>query len=178
MILLAISTGVALSMDCLAVSSCYGLSSPKNRRLMLELGLYFGLFQMVMILIGNLMGGIIVNLIYGYTKVFAASLLVAISVKMIIEGIRGEEVCFETDRIRIIYLAFATSIDALLVGLAFTVFNEAILLTSIIVGGVCFIMTVGGFVLGELLHRFIGRFAQFFGAAILILIAIKALLKE
>lgn len=175
MILLSITTGIALSMDCLAISSCYGLAVPNNRRLMLELGFWFGLFQMGMILSGNLLGGLIVNLIYRYAKIFSAFLLILISIKMIIEGIRGEDVCYESDRMRIIYLAFATSIDALMVGLAFSIFNDNIILTSVIVGVVCFTITVLGFILGGLLHRFIGRFAQFFGAAILIIIAIKAL---
>ncbi|MCX7958037.1 MAG: manganese efflux pump MntP family protein [Deltaproteobacteria bacterium] len=177
-LLLSFSAGVALSMDCLAVASCYGIQAPKNRRLMLELGMWFGLFQFAMILTGSLLGSTVVKLIYQYAKILSSLLLGAIAVKMFIEGIKGEENCFETDRRRIIYLAFATSVDALLLGFAYSMLRENIFLTAVIVGVVCFIFTVGGFIVGSILHRFVDRFAQFLGAAILLLIAVKAFFTE
>ncbi len=176
--ILSLSAGIALSMDCLAVASCYGVQVPKNRRLMFELGLWFALFQFGMILLGSLMGSLIVSLIYQYAKILSAVLLAGIAVKMFIEGIRGEESCYETDRMRILYLAFATSVDALLVGLAYSMLKENILFTAAIVGIVCFLITIAGFIIGSILHRFVDRFAQFFGAAILLIIAVKALFVE
>lgn len=177
-ILLSLSAGIALSMDCLAVASCYGMQSPRERRLMFELGMWFGLFQMIMILVGSLMGNLIINIVYQYAKILSAGLLVAIATKMFIEGVKGEDVCYDTKRRRIIYLAFATSIDSLLLGLAYSILRENILITSIIVGVVCFIITIVGFIIGGILNRFVDRAAQFIGAGILILIAIKALISE
>lgn len=174
-IFVSLFTGIALSMDCLAVSSCYGIQMPNNRRLMIELGLWFGLFQMIMIFIGSFLGELIVSIIYQYAKIISALLLSGIAIKMFIEGIRDEEHCYENDRMRIIYLAFATSVDALLVGLAYSMLKDNIIFTAIIVGIVCFIFTISGFLIGKLLHRFVGRFAEFIGSAILMGIAIKAL---
>ena len=177
-LLLSATLGIGLSMDCLAVSSCYGLQAPNNKRLMIELGAYFGIFQMGMILGGSLLGGVVATMIYNYAKWISSVILFGISIKMFIEGIKGEEVCYETDRLRIIYLAFATSIDSLLAGFAFSIIRESIIFTSLIVGIVCFIITIAGFLAGGLLHRLIGRLSQFAGALILLFIAIKSLLSS
>ncbi len=172
-IVFTITIGIALSMDCLAVASCYGMQAPKDKRLMFELGIWFGTFQIIMILLGNLIGGVIVTLIYRYAKIIAILLLLLISAKMIIEGIRGEKSHFETNRLRIIYLSFATSIDALLVGLAYSMIRENILPAAVIVGIVCFFITIAGFIIGGFINRYVDRWAQFLGALVLIIIAIK-----
>lgn len=172
-----ITIGIALSMDCLAVASSYGMQAPKDKRLMFELGIWFGAFQMIMILLGNLIGGVIVALIYRYAKIIAILLLLSIAVRMIIEGFRGEESHFERNRLRIIYLSFATSIDALLVGLAYSMIRENILPVAAIVGIVCFFITIAGFIIGGIIHRYVDRWAQFLGALVLILIAIKTYLE-
>lgn len=175
---LSLSAGIALSMDCLAVASCYGVQVPKNRRLMLQLGFWFGLFQFGMILLGSLMGSLIVSFIYRYAKILSAVLLVGIAIKMFIEGVKGEESCYEPGRMMIVYLAFATSVDALLVGLAYSILRENIFVTSIVVGITCFLITVGGFMIGSLFHKFVGRFAQFLGSLILFLVALKTMFVE
>ncbi|MCX7944882.1 MAG: manganese efflux pump MntP family protein [Deltaproteobacteria bacterium] len=174
-ILFSFFAGVALSMDCLAVASCYGIQSPKNRRLMLELGLWFGFFQFVMIIIGNMVGSLIITIIYKYAKILSVLILAGIAIKMFIEGIKGEEKCLEADKMRILYLAFATSVDSLLVGLAYSMLRQNLLLTAVIVGITCFVLTLIGFNIGSILHRFVGRVAQFLGSMILFLIAIKSL---
>ncbi len=174
-IIVSVSIGIALSMDCLAVASCYGINFRSNNRLMIELGIYFGIFQASMIISGGLLGSFLIKLIYQYAKWVSAILLIGIAVKMFIEGLKGEKSCYEENRLTILYLAFATSVDALLVGLAFSVIKDSLYVTALIVGLVCFIITIAGFIAGKLLKRFIGSYAEFFGAVILFIIALKAI---
>jgi len=177
-IILSATLGLGLSMDCLAVASCYGLQAPKNKKLMIELGVYFGVFQMVMLLGGSLLGEVLARIVYHYARWISSLILLGISVKMFIEGIRGEEACYENDRLRILYLSFATSVDALLAGFAFSMIRGGIIYTSIIVGLMSFLITIAGFLTGRVLYSIIGRASQFAGASILLFIAIKSIFSD
>jgi putative Mn2+ efflux pump MntP len=174
--------GIGLSMDCFAVSLAIGTTT--KTRLVYAAAIIaacFGIFQMGMTLAGWLAGSTLVGLISAYDHWIAFLLLAIIGVKMIAEGIRGEEDKPHFEAIRfvpVIILSVATSIDALAVGVSFGVLQSAVLIPAIIIGAVAFIVSFAGVMLGERLEDLLGNKTEIAGGVILILIGTRILFQH
>ena len=89
---------VGVSMDAFAVSVCKGLSCPcKTRKTALLCGIWFSLFQMIMPLIGYLIGSVFAGMIERFDHWIAFVLLLFIGGKMIIESLSKEKLPLEAD---------------------------------------------------------------------------------
>lgn len=112
---------VGLSMDAFAVAICKGLSVGRVRGShAVTAGIYFGGFQMLMPLLGYLLGVRFQEIIAGVDHWIAFLLLGLIGANMIRESRGGEEHVDSSFRPRsMLPLAVATSIDALAVGVSF-----------------------------------------------------------
>lgn len=170
--------GVALAMDAFAVSITKGLSLSKmNWKKALITGLYFGFFQAIMPLIGYLLGSQFDHLIKDIDHWIAFVLLVILGIKMMI-GSKEEEIdnsfSFKTMSI----LAIATSIDALAVGITFSVLHTSIWLAISIIGSITFVLCMLGVKIGNVFGGRYKNIAEKIGGIILIIIGIKILLEH
>ena len=116
-------------MDCFAVSLAIGTTT-KTRLIYAAaiIALCFGAFQAGMTVIGWLAGVSLIGLISAYDHWIAFVLLAIVGGKMIREGVRGEEGETPLEGIRfvpVVILSFATSIDALAVGISFGVLPDS-----------------------------------------------------
>jgi putative Mn2+ efflux pump MntP len=144
----------------------------------MRLAFAFGLFQLVMPVIGWLAGLTVVNIISDYDHWVAFLLLAYIGVKMIRDSFREEKDEEKTDKttgMSLLFLSIATSIDALAVGFSFSLLKTPIIIPAIIIGVVCFVMTVIGMFFGKGLAKLFGRKVEIFGGVVLIAIGIKIL---
>jgi len=109
----------------------------------------------------------------------AALLLGYLGVRMIMEAMKekAEEKEGFTPK-NILALSVATSIDALCVGLSFAFLKTPILLPSIIIGGVTFIVCLGGFCLARCAKGFPVKKAEIAGGVVLIGIGLKILIEH
>lgn len=177
-------TGVALAMDAFAVSICKGIKMPKLRKShIVIIAVFFGGFQMLMPLIGWLLGSQFVQYISKFDHWIAFALLAFIGVKMAIESFKhDEEDCCKCDSKldlkELVVLAIATSIDALAVGITFALYPDINILPSIsIIGIVTFVICAGGVVIG---HKFGAKFkskAELLGGIVLVIIGLKLLIE-
>ncbi|MBR2346249.1 MAG: manganese efflux pump [Clostridia bacterium] len=177
-------TGVALAMDAFAVSICKGIKMPKLRKShIVIIAVFFGGFQMLMPLIGWLLGSQFVQYISKFDHWIAFALLAFIGVKMAIESFKHEEEdCCKCDSKldlkELVVLAIATSIDALAVGITFALYPDINILPSIsIIGIVTFVICAGGVVIG---HKFGAKFkskAELLGGIVLVIIGLKLLIE-
>lgn len=115
---------VGLSMDAFAVSVCKGLAMKKCTWTKAGIvGLYFGIFQAGMPLLGYALGVQFSHVITSIDHWIAFVLLGIIGLNMIKESREdGEECEMEEDSLKVkemLVLAVATSIDALAVGITF-----------------------------------------------------------
>jgi len=172
--------GFGLSADCFAVALSVGASgkifSLKN---MLRVALAFGIFQMVMPLLGWLAGQTVVSFISQYDHWLAFVLLAFIGGKMILEFIRDGSEVESVDVSKwatLITLAIATSIDALAVGLSFALLKINIAIAAGIIGLVAFSVSAFSFWLGRKVSALVGRWALLAGGIILIGIGLRILL--
>lgn len=172
---------VGLAMDALAVSVCKGLSlrDPSVRHIII-IGLWFGIFQALMPVIGFFLGSAMYDLISDYDHWIAFILLAIIGLNMVREGLSGEEESIDADvGVRaMLPLAIATSIDALAVGITFAMTEGSIVVPALIIGVVTFAISAAGVKAGSYVGQRFGSIAEVFGGIILVLIGLKILLEH
>lgn len=178
--------GLGLAMDAFAVSVSKGLSMTKvKKKTAFLIALFFGGFQALMPFIGFLLGIGFQQYIESVDHWIAFALLTFIGGKMIYESFHSNnEVDNGTDKPpkikELIILAFATSIDALAVGVtfAFLGYNISKATCSVsIIGVVTFIISLIGVYIGNFFGAKYKNKAEFVGGLILVLIGLKILLE-
>jgi putative Mn2+ efflux pump MntP len=194
--------GLSLSMDAFAVSVCSGISIPGLKvSHAVQASLFFGVFQFIMPVAGWFAGRTFISYIQTFDHWIAFGLLAFIGGKMILEALReglhakgdkthtggctdgGEKVnAGNYADIRnlktLLSLALATSIDALAVGLSFSILNSGIWGPAALIGGITFVVCLAGFEFGRRIGFVFGRGAQILGGIILIGIGIKILIEH
>ena len=173
---------VGLSMDAFAVAVCKGLALRRvTFRHEITVGLWFGVFQALMPLIGFLIGEQFREKIMAYDHWIAFGLLALIGGNMIREAV------FEKDEATadaalspraMLPLAIATSIDALAVGVTFAFLNVHIAPAAALIGVVTCLLSMGGVKLGSLFGAKMEKRAQVVGGVILILLGLRILLEH
>ena len=172
---------VGLAMDAFAVSLCKGLAlrepSPKQ---MIIIGLWFGAFQGIMPIIGFLLGTGMYDLIRDFDHWIAFGLLLLIGANMIRESLSNEEEELDTDLgfRTMFFLAVATSIDALAVGITLAMDSSDIVSSSIIIGVVTMAISVMGVRIGAIFGDRLGKRAELLGGIILICIGLKIVVEH
>ncbi len=172
---------VGLSMDAFAVSICKGLSVRELRpRHAVTCGVYFGGFQILMPLIGWLLGVRFQSLITSIDHWIAFVLLGLIGVNMIRES-RGhdeENVSDSFTFAAMLPLAVATSIDALAVGVTFAFLQVNIVPAVCFIGATTFTLSCIGVKIGHVFGLKYKSRAELFGGCVLVLMGIKILLEH
>lgn len=167
--------GVGLSMDALAVSvalGAMGTEHPAWKRILMP-ALFFGGFQALMPLLGWFGGSLLGSIVQHCGRWVAAGLLWLIGGKMIRE--RNEEngkISFGLKELLV--LAFATSIDALLVGVGFACMGETSVLREVLlIGCTTAVISAVGSLLGKTSGKLLGSYCNLIGGLVLILIGVK-----
>ena len=190
---------IGLSMDAIAVAVCIGLTITAGKlRKAVVVGLYFGLFQGLMPLIGYLAASRFAGRIADYSHWVAFGLLGFLGIKMIIGSFKSEK-C--SDRIctgvpcqdrpcpahvseaklsprTMLPLAVATSIDALAVGVSLAFLYVSILPAISFIGVVTFVVSVAGVRIGNIVGSKFRSWATFAGGAILVLLGLWTLVER
>ncbi len=172
---------LGLSMDAFAVSICKGLSVRVCKiRHMLICGVYFGVFQGLMPLIGYLLGSRFEHLVTAVAPYFAFALLAFIGINMIREARSGDEESCDDDFSprAMVPLAIATSIDALAVGISFAFLGVDIVPAVSFIGVTTFVCCVAGVKVGSLFGSKYQAKAEFFGGLVLIVMGLKILVEH
>ena len=172
---------LGLSMDAFAVSICKGLSVRRcTARHMLICGLYFGVFQAAMPLIGYILGAQFESLVTAIAPYIAFALLAFIGANMIREARSREEESIDDDfsMKAMIPLAIATSIDALAVGVSFAFLQVDIVPAVLFIGLTTFVCCIAGVKVGSLFGSKYKQRAELFGGLVLILMGLKILLEH
>jgi manganese efflux pump family protein len=171
---------VGLGVDAFSVAIGIGATNDKKSWVpVLRLAVAFGLFQFVMPIIGWLAGQTVVEIIASFDHWIAFALLALVGGKMIWEGFEKESDEKKADQTRgwpLLLLSIATSIDALAVGFSFSILKNPILFPAVIIGIVCFIMTIIGMIFGKVLAKIFGKKVEIFGGLVLIAIGVKILI--
>jgi putative Mn2+ efflux pump MntP len=171
---------LGLAMDAFSVSVVQGMESRENRISNgLKMAGSFGIFQSLMPIIGWVAGLQLIDLISGFDHWIAFILLAFVGGKMIYEAIFvREKGSSGISASVLLVLSIATSIDALAVGLSFSLLSLSIATPVIVIGVVAFILSFLGFYFGSNIGQVFDNKIQVLGGLILIGIGIKILLEH
>ena len=120
--------GVGLSMDCFAISVTNGMCKVKRRLLTaLVCGLCYGLFQGALTCIGYSAGSVFAEKISSFGSYVAFVLLALSGIKMFFDSDQSAQ---ELSAAAVFFSAFATSLDALSVGVSLSALGTDIVMVG------------------------------------------------
>jgi putative Mn2+ efflux pump MntP len=178
-----VAIAVGLALDAFAVSiGAAAAGHVRSSRAAFRLWFHFGLFQMMMPVIGWFAGGTIAPHVATWDHWIAFALLCWVGAKLIHESLSRKD----TDRPRtdptrgrtMVALSVATSIDALAVGFGFACLGQPIWPAAAIIGVVAAIFAYVGCRLGDHAGRAWGRRVGVVGGVVLILVGLRILLQH
>ena len=169
---------VALAMDAFAVSICKGLSLKKIEiNHMLLAGIWFGGFQALMPVLGYFCGSKFADKVDKFDHWIAFLILALIGASMIKESRDDEEEANSNMDVKtMFFLAVATSIDALTVGITFAFLDVNIVLAVVMIGVITFVISSAGVKIGSIFGDKYKSKAEIVGGVVLIMIGVKTLL--
>ena len=171
---------IALAMDSVAVSIASG-SKYKNIDFLttIKIALYFGVFQGLMPLIGYFTGSFFSSFVDSFDHFLAFGILVFLGYKMIREAM-DNEFEDELDNLKektLLFLAIATSIDALAIGITFSFQEIDIYYAVFLITIITFVLCIIAVYIGKYLGGFLEDKAEYLGGIILIILGFKVLLE-
>ncbi|MBS2843369.1 manganese efflux pump MntP [Klebsiella pneumoniae] len=163
-----------MSMDAFAASIGKGatLHKPKFSEAV-RTGLIFGAIETLTPLVGWGLGMLATQFILEWNHWIAFILLVFLGGRMIVEGFRGDsdEACEAPHRHGfwlLVTTAFATSLDAMAVGVGLAFLQVSIVTTALAIGCATFIMSTLGMMVGRFIGPLLGKRAEILGGIVLI----------
>lgn len=172
---------LSLAADAFAISLCKGINTKNfSFKKCIKVGIYFGVFQAVMPVLGFILGTSVRSLLYVVGHYVVFFFLIVIGVSMIYDAFCGEErkILDDYSFITLLLSAIATSIDAFSVGITFVFLKVNLFVAVLTIGLVAFILSCIGVYIGNRFGRDDSRKSKLVGGAILIIMAIELLLEH
>ncbi len=164
-------------MDAFAVAAAVSAVLPElTKRHSFRLIWHFGLFQALMTVFGWLGGESFASYTGGLNVWIASGLLALLGLNMLRQSLHQEERAEGFDPTRgwsLMALSVATSIDALAVGITFSLINVDIVSPALIIGFTALIMTYIGTRIGVKAGNYLGKWGERVGGVILIILGLR-----
>jgi putative Mn2+ efflux pump MntP len=172
--------GIGLAMDAAAVSMAGGTGRKGNDGLLkaaILAAVLFGAFQAIMLFIGGVGGEALKEFVSGIDHWIAFGILAIVGGKMILESLQpaGKRKIDLLDGQLLVFLALATSIDALAVGIGMAFVDHSLLQTALVVGTMTAAISCASVFIGNRYGHLFENKAEIAGGLVLILIGIKIL---
>lgn len=169
--------GITLALDCLAICVCVSSLQKIKKTELINIPMHFAIFQAGMLILGYYLGKFFENYIKAFAPWIAFILLSGIGIKIIYDSLKKEkeEVTLNSEKTLII-LSIATSIDALVVGITFSLIDVSLITSAIIVGIITFIISLIGLLIGKKIQELNLNFAGIAGGIVLIALGSKTLI--
>jgi len=179
--LVGITIGLAMDAFAVAIASSIALGRVRRQQVF-RVSFHFGIFHVMMPVIGWLLGRSFHHLIQTWDHWVAFLLLVFIGGKALFDlgksdGKRRER-SDPTQGASLIILSIATSIDALAVGLGLAFLDVVIWYPAVVIGLVATAFTTFGMLLGSRLGMLFGRRVEMMGGLVLIAIGFKIMIEH
>lgn len=168
----------AMSTDAFAAAIGKGTSAHKPRFTdALRAGVIFGVIEAITPLIGWFIGSAAAKYVTAWDHWLAFIMLSVLGLLMIRNAVRsnGDEADEKADQPprkhsfwNLALTGFATSIDAMAVGVSLAFIDNNIFITASVIGLATLLMVTIGVMLGRVLGKFVGKRAEIFGGLVLI----------
>ena len=164
---------ISLALDCFAIAICISSINKISKYNMFKIPLFFGVFQAAMTLLGYFLGLSVKEYIIPIDHWIAFVLLSIIGCKIIVDAheLKKEKINLLTNS-KLIVFSIATSIDAFVIGITFSLIYIPITLTAIFIGLITIFLSIIGLISGKKIHDFNFKLKNISIAAGLLLIGI------
>jgi len=184
--------GIALSMDAcaLTIANCSTYKDGLTKKSEWAMPIAFAFFQGLMPLIGFYIGSAFSSVIGTIADYLTAAIFFFLSGKIVFDVIKEqkeEKCCPVRDKAKseaikftfsaLMLQAIATSIDALAVGVTLINLTFSVYIAVAIIVVVTFILVSTALIFGKSLGKLFGTYAEWFGAGIIFILAIKSLVE-
>jgi len=176
--LILLSIGLAMDAFSVAIVAGFGLGKIKTLD-SIKVSITFGLAHIMMPILGWALGSTVVDLIQQWDHWLAFVLLAIVGGKMIKEGYEDSVETISSDILgfsSLIMFTLAVSIDALAVGLSFSLQEMSIWIPSLYMGIGTLFFTFIGLNIGNKTGQQFGKKAQIMGGIVLIIIGLRIVL--
>ena len=163
--------GVSLSMDTFSLSLSMG-SLIKNNKFLNIFPFIVGIFHYIMPILGNKIGTEIINYFDLASNILLGLVLIILGINFAINYFKNEDININLNFISTIFLAFSVSIDSFTVGLVISKITNNQFLSSLIFSLCSFFFTSIGLLIGKYSSKYIGKYANFLGIILLILLGL------
>lgn len=177
-----ILVGLALSMDAFAVTvancTTYKTSMSKKEW---SMPVFFAVFQGVMPLLGYFIGALILKNLASISGYITSAIFFILAGKITFDLVRkrpeNSTTALKFSYTLVLIQALATSIDALFVGVTLVGADFSVFIAVSIISVVTLLIICIGLLLGKKLGEALGSYAEWAGAFLLFVLAIKSLLE-
>lgn len=165
---------LAMSTDAFAAAVGKGTALQKPRwSEALRTGVIFGVIEAITPVIGWALGYAAADYVEAWDHWIAFTLLGALGIRMIVAALKAPEHAVVEKPTRhgfwlLAFTGFATSIDAMAVGVGLAFLKVSIWHIAAAIGFATFVMVTMGVMVGRLAGRIVGRWAEAAGGALLI----------
>ena len=175
-IFLLLLIGISLSMDTFSLSLSLGTFKINTHKCIL-FSIIVGIFHFFMPLIGNLLGNSINKFIMINPNRLLFVIFLFIAIEMLLQILSKEEKKYDFSFINMIIYAFSVSIDSLSVGVGLKAIINYPVIGSIVFCVISCLFTLFGLFIGKFYSEKLGKFAQFTGFLIILILSIVHLFK-
>ncbi len=184
---------LALSIDAgaITISNCSVYKNSLSTKKQWAMPIFFAIFQGVMPLLGYLLGSLLTFIQEGdFASYLSSAIFFVLAGKIFIDIIKdlkekNSGVLETEDQSKVQNLTFlvlflqgiATSIDALVVGITFVNLTFSVYLAVLVISAITFVFVGLCLIFGKKLGKIFGKYADFVGATILLILAIKSLVQ-
>ncbi len=184
--------GVALSIDAcaLTIANCATYSQTLSKKKEWAMPVLFALSQGVMPLIGFSIGYLFKDYIGSIAKFLSAGIFFVLAIKIVYDIFKEEKTLANVENkntkrntatlsfTMLLIQALATSIDALAVGVTFIGLKFSVFVAVLIIATITFLLVSLSLVFGKHLGKLFGKYAEWIGALILFILALKTLIES
>jgi len=178
---LLLSVGLAMDAFSVALVAGFGLGKIKLAN-SLKVSGTFGIAHVIMPTVGWFLGSTVLELIQRWDHWIAFTLLAIVGGKMLKEGLDENTEDIDANELlgmaSLLMFTIAVSIDALAVGLSFSVQDLSIWVPSLYMGAGTLVFTFLGLNIGNRTGQRFGKKSQIFGGLVLILIGLRIVLSH
>jgi manganese efflux pump family protein len=166
----------ALSMDAFSVGLGMGMVSLRLKQIF-KIGIYIGIFHMIMPLIGMFLGKQISEHFGNIAGMIGGCLLLILGIQMIISSLSSKDKPFVTPiGIGLLLFAISVSLDSFSIGLSLGIFGARVAATIILFGMISTALTWLGLLMARRFKQLFGSYGEALGGSILLGFALKLLL--
>lgn len=180
-LILIIILGIGLAMEVCSVSVCKGITVRKMKYIsMVKVGLWFGVFQGIMVYAGHTVGNLFSEDIKTNGNIIVSIIVILMGFHLIWETGEKDNYCDEgnayTDKKTMFLLSLATSIYGISGGIVFVLFEIKILPAVILISSISFLFSIMGIYIGRRTGKKYKKLIKSIGGLLFLILGIGILI--